>query len=58
MITLTTDFGLKDPYVAEMKGAIYQITPKATIVDVSHLVDKFSVRMGAFILTSVVPFFS
>jgi S-adenosyl-L-methionine hydrolase (adenosine-forming) len=57
VITLTSDFGLKDPYVAEMKGAIYQINPKATIVDVSHLVDKFSVRMGAFILASVVPFF-
>ena len=57
MITLTTDFGLKDPYVAEMKGAIYQINPKATIVDVSHLVDKYNVRMGAFILASAVPFF-
>jgi S-adenosyl-L-methionine hydrolase (adenosine-forming) len=57
MITLTTDFGLKDPYVAEMKGAIYQINPKATIVDVSHLMDKFSVRMGAFVLASAVPYF-
>ncbi len=57
MITLTTDFGLKDPYVAEMKGAIYQINPKAIIVDVSHLVDKYSVRMGAFVLASAVPYF-
>jgi S-adenosyl-L-methionine hydrolase (adenosine-forming) len=57
VITLTTDFGLKDPYVAEMKGAIYRINPKATIVDVSHLVDKYSVRMGAFILASAVPYF-
>lgn len=57
MITLTTDFGLKDPYVAEMKGAIYLINPKAAIVDVSHLVDKYSVRMGAFILVSAVPYF-
>jgi S-adenosylmethionine hydrolase len=57
MITLTTDFGLKDPYVAEMKAAILGINPQANIVDVSHLVDKFSVRMGAFILVSAAPHF-
>jgi S-adenosylmethionine hydrolase len=57
MITLTTDFGLKDPYVAEMKGAILTINPKATIVDVSHGVDRFSVRMGAFLLASAAPYF-
>ncbi|HSV49360.1 MAG TPA: SAM-dependent chlorinase/fluorinase, partial [Candidatus Acidoferrales bacterium] len=57
MITLTTDFGLKDPYVAEMKGVILTINPKAGIVDISHLVDKYSVRMGAFILASAAPYF-
>jgi S-adenosylmethionine hydrolase len=57
MITLTTDFGLKDPYVAEMKGAILTINPKATIVDVSHDVGKFNVRMGAFLLASAAPYF-
>ncbi|HYA77495.1 MAG TPA: SAM-dependent chlorinase/fluorinase, partial [Verrucomicrobiae bacterium] len=36
MITLTSDFGLKDPYVAEMKGVILAINPKATLVDVTH----------------------
>jgi S-adenosyl-L-methionine hydrolase (adenosine-forming) len=57
MITLTTDFGLKDPYVAEMKGVIYSIKPVARIVDVSHLIDKFNVRMAAFILASAAPYF-
>ena len=57
MITLTTDFGLKDPYVAEMKGAILTINPNANIVDVSHGVDKFNVRMGAFMLASAAPYF-
>jgi S-adenosylmethionine hydrolase len=57
MITLTSDFGLKDPYVAEMKGVILSINPEATIVDVSHGVEKFSVRMGAFMLASAVPYF-
>jgi len=57
MITLTSDFGLKDPYVAEMKGAILTLNPKATIIDVSHEVGKFDVRRGAFILASAAPYF-
>jgi S-adenosylmethionine hydrolase len=57
MITLTSDFGLKDPYVAEMKGVILSINPEATIVDVSHGVEKFDIRMGAFILASAAPYF-
>jgi S-adenosylmethionine hydrolase len=57
MITITTDFGLKDPYVAEMKGVILSINPKALIVDVTHDVEKFNIRMGAFMLASAAPYF-
>ncbi len=57
MITLTSDFGLKDPYVAEMKGVILTINPNATIIDITHDVEKFNVRMGAFILASAAPYF-
>ncbi len=57
MITLTSDFGLKDPYVAEMKGVILTINPNATIVDLTHEVEKFNVRMGAFMLASAIPYF-
>ena len=57
LITLTTDFGLKDPYVAEMKAVILRTCPDATIVDVSHEVEKFNVRMGAFILAAAAPYF-
>jgi hypothetical protein len=57
MITLTSDFGLRDPYVAEMKGVILTINPNATIVDITHEVEKFNVRMGAFILASSTPYF-
>jgi len=52
-----TDFGLKDPYVAEMKAVILRTCPEATIVDVSHEVDKFNIRMGAFILATAAPYF-
>jgi S-adenosylmethionine hydrolase len=57
MITLTSDFGLKDPYVAEMKGVILTINPQATIIDVTHCVEKFDIRMGAFVLASAAPYF-
>jgi S-adenosylmethionine hydrolase len=57
LITLTSDFGLKDPYVAEMKGAILTINPNATIVDITHDVEKFCIRMGAFMLASAAPYF-
>ena len=57
IVSLTTDFGLRDPYVAEMKAAILGICPDATIVDVTHGVDKFNVRAGAFMLASAAPYF-
>jgi len=57
VITLLTDFGLKDPYVAEMKGTILSICPEARIVDITHQVEKFNIRMGAYILASSIPHF-
>ena len=57
IVTLTSDFGLKDPYVAEMKAVILSICPNATIVDVTHEVEKFNIRAGAFMLASAAPYF-
>ena len=57
MITLTSDFGLKDPYVAEMKGVILTINPKATIIDITHDIEKFNIGMAAFMLASAAPYF-
>jgi hypothetical protein len=57
IVTLTTDFGLRDPYVAEMKAVILGICPDAVIVDVSHEVAKFDVRTGAYMLASAAPYF-
>jgi S-adenosylmethionine hydrolase len=56
MITLTSDFGLKDSYVAEMKGVILTINPKQQLIDVTH-VEKFNIRMGAFMLASAASYF-
>jgi S-adenosylmethionine hydrolase len=57
IITLTTDFGLKDPYVAEIKAVILNACPAATVVDVSHEIEKFNIRMGAYVLASASPYF-
>jgi len=57
IITLTTDFGLEDPYVAAMKGVILTTNPEATIVDISHAVRAQAIEQGAFLLASAWPYF-
>ncbi len=57
LITLTTDFGLTDSYVAEIKAVILSINPFVEIVDISHQIEKFNIRMGAYILASAAPYF-
>lgn len=55
-ITLTTDFGLGDPYVASMKGSIYNVNPEATIIDVSHEIRPQAIEQGAFVLEYALPY--
>lgn len=50
IITLTTDFGLRDPYVSTMKAVIYRINPEAIVIDVSHEVESFNVRLGSYLM--------
>ena len=39
IVTVLTDFGLKDPYAGIMKGVMLSINPQMRIVDISHEVD-------------------
>ncbi|MBT8171721.1 S-adenosyl-l-methionine hydroxide adenosyltransferase family protein [Candidatus Bathyarchaeota archaeon] len=57
IISLLTDFGQKDPYVAEMKAVILSINHQACIIDISHEISKFNIKMGAYFLASATPFF-
>jgi hypothetical protein len=50
IVTLTTDFGLTDHFVAAMKGVILSIQPNAQIVDVTHFIPRHSVAEAAFVL--------
>ena len=56
-ITLLSDFGLTDPYVAEMKGVILSTNPDLRIVDVSHGIERHDLAMGSFILETALPYF-
>ncbi len=57
VITLLTDFGLRDPYVASMKGVILSINPSAVIVDLSHEVARHDVKAAALLLWASYRFF-
>jgi S-adenosylmethionine hydrolase len=57
VVSLLSDFGLKDQYVAEMKAVILSIAPNVRIVDLTHEITKFDIRMGAYILASAAPYF-
>ena len=57
VITLTTDFGLADAYVAAMKGVILGINPDARLVDICHTVTPQSIAQAAFVLSTAYPFF-
>ncbi len=52
IITLLTDFGLTDYYVAAMKGVILSINPQAQIVDICNAVNSFDVLDGALTIAN------
>lgn len=49
-IALLTDFGLTEPYVAQMKGVLLQDCPEAQVVDISHGVEPFNLAQAGFFL--------
>jgi S-adenosylmethionine hydrolase len=57
IITLLTDFGLADHYVAAMKGVILSICPGAQLVDISHEIAPFAIPEAAFTLAQAWPYF-
>jgi S-adenosylmethionine hydrolase len=57
VITLTTDFGYDDAYVAAVKGAILNINPEATIVDVTHSIRPQDILQAAFVLSAAYRYF-
>jgi S-adenosyl-L-methionine hydrolase (adenosine-forming) len=52
IITLTTDMGLQDHYVAAVKGAILSLTPETIVVDISHTIQPFNSSEAAYYLSA------
>jgi S-adenosylmethionine hydrolase len=57
VVTLTTDFGLTDPFAGVMKGVILDVLPEATLVDISHSVQAFDVLDGALMIAKAYNYF-
>ena len=57
VITLLTDFGTRDYYVAAMRGVLLTQAPSAVLVDVTHDIDPGDVAGGAFVLAAAAPRF-
>jgi S-adenosylmethionine hydrolase len=57
IVTLTTDFGVRDPWVGTMKGVILGINPLVRLVDLTHEVERHEVLEAALALEAAVPFF-
>lgn len=57
LITLTTDYGTKDPFVGIIKGVIFGINPDCRVIDLSHGVPPQDLLAGALVLSSSVPYF-
>ncbi|GAA4924616.1 hypothetical protein LX16_0056 [Stackebrandtia albiflava] len=56
IVSLTTDYGLADGFVAACHGVIAQWAPDTRVIDVSHLVPPGDIRRGALVLAQTVPF--
>ena len=57
LITLTTDMGLRDPYVAAMKGVISRACPSAMVIDLTHDIGPQNVLEGALFLAGATHYF-
>ena len=57
LLTLLTDFGTADYYVAAVKGTVLRLAPGTALVDVSHEVPPGDIETGSFLLRAAVPSF-
>ena len=57
LITLTTDFGLDDPFVGIMKGVILNIETEAHIVDITHNIDPQNIFQASQVLNATYPWY-
>jgi hypothetical protein len=54
IVTLTTDLGLKDHYVASLKGQLLSKSPNVKLIDVSHLVKPFNIAEASYYINNII----
>jgi S-adenosylmethionine hydrolase len=57
LITLTTDFGTADHFVAAMKGVILSLAPRARFVDITHEIAPYDVNEAGFVIAQASRWF-
>ncbi len=57
LITLTSDFGLRDYFVGALKGVILQRLPSAQLIDISHEIPRHDTISAAFVINEICPYF-
>ncbi len=57
LVTLTTDFGTRDPYAAAIKGVMLGLCPQLRLVDLSHEIGPQDVLEAAIFLAGALPAF-
>ncbi len=57
IITLTTDYGLKDHYVGALKGKIISENNKVTVIDITHLINPFNIAQTSYVINSAYSHF-
>lgn len=50
IVTLTSDLGVRDYYVAVLKGKLLAGAPQALVVDISHEIAPFNIQEAAFVM--------
>jgi S-adenosylmethionine hydrolase len=56
IVTLLTDYGLRDDFVGVCHGVIRQVAPDVQIVDLTHGIPRHGVREGALTLRNGLPY--
>jgi S-adenosylmethionine hydrolase len=57
MITLLSDWKLRDPYIGIFKGQLLSVLPQAQIVDITHNLEQFNSSQAAFVAKNSFAFF-
>ena len=57
VVTLTTDFGIRDPYLAMVKGAILKINPAINCIDIASQIDVGDISTASFIIENSYEYF-